>query len=775
MLRNFLFVLNRFKTASIINILGLSVALLVFFVVLMQARYDLTYDRSYTNADRIVLLHFYMYDGTTENAGTTMNFQTPAHVNDRLPEAEAYCMVAHWGSETLDIDKSSATPERYDGIPYTRTTQGFLRVFTPEITAGDTTALFSAPGKAMISEKTAQRLFGDDDPIGKTIRFHYRDDALTVQAVYRDFPDNASMPNGIYTHLQEYNESEWSFHAYFLLLPGTLNAAREKLNVKELMREEIHQYLDEHPEVEYRLLFSSLNDLYLDGPSGNRINTTLSLLAIGLLTLFIAFVNFVNLSLAMAPSRVRSITICKVMGARKTALRLMIATESVWFTALAVVLAFVGIQFLKGSAFAQELFPTIAFSIWSHAGLFAVASGVVLALAFAVGLYTMRYATSFDESEVMKGSFALGVQGVKMRNLLIVIQFTSAIALTCVAIFIQRQNDYMRNFDWGIPRKNIVFVPLSGLGQSVQSFGQELLRDPHILDYCVTRALPGRVDMFWGHEFEGKQIQLTVWSVDDRFFDFFDIDILAGRKPEHMDSVVSQIVVNEAFLKKYEFDESIVGKDFPAFGPGRLQAIAGDVHFESLHRSIEPMAFGVLSQWQNFQYVLLKLSGTEIPRTLRHIEQVWAQYNNDPLEMHFLDESMERLYQKENNMAKLIGLFGLIIVVIAVMGIYGLILFNARYREKEIAIRKVNGSSGKEIILLLNRAILVPLGIAFVIAIPIAWYAVVKWLENFAYRVPISWWVFLLGGALVLLITVLTVSAQSYRAASQNPTKALNN
>ncbi|MDR0728903.1 MAG: ABC transporter permease, partial [Prevotellaceae bacterium] len=386
MLKNFLFVLNRFKTASVINILGLSVALLVFFVVLMQVWYDFTYDRGYANADRIVRLHIYMYDGTTDNSTTSINFQIPARIHDRLPEVEAYCMMTHWGNESFDIDKGSAMPERYDNIPVARTTQGFLRVFTPEITAGDTSALFAAPGKAMISEKTARRLFGGNDPIGQTIRYHYGNGALTVQAVYRDFPDNSSMPNGLYTYLQEYDEEEWSFRACFLLRPGTLATAREKLIAKEMIGEEIAQYLDEHPEVEYRLLFSSLNDLYLDGPEGNRINTALSLLAIGLLTLVIAFVNFVNLSLAMAPSRVKNITIRKLMGANKTTLRLTVASESLLFTLIAAGMAFVGIRFLQGSAFAQELFPTIEFSLWSHARLFAVATGAILLLAFVIGL-----------------------------------------------------------------------------------------------------------------------------------------------------------------------------------------------------------------------------------------------------------------------------------------------------------------------------------------------------------------------------------------------------
>jgi putative ABC transport system permease protein len=535
--------------------------------------------------------------------------------------------------------------------------------------------------------------------------------------------------------------------------------------------------MEEHPEVSLQYRFSSLNDLYLTaaGKGGSRrLNTTLSLLAIGLLTLLIAFVNFVNLALAMAPSRVKNITIRKILGANKTALRLAIASESVLFTVIAAGMAFAGIHFLQGSTFARELFPTIAFSLWSYAGLFAVATGVILLLAFAIGLYTMRYATSFDEIEALKGSFALGVKGVKMRNLLIVIQFTSAIALICISIFIRQQNEYMRHFDWGVPRTNVLYVQLAGLGKEVAPFGQELLRDPRIVDYCILSSLPGRVGMSWGRQFEGKHVSLVVWSVDDRFFDFFEIPILAGRKPEHMDSLVSQIVVNETFLKEYGFDETIVGKDITAFGPGCVQAIARDVNFQSLHQPITPMAFAVLSQRQYFQFMMIKLAGHDIQGAIRQIKQTWNTFSSEPYNVWFLDESMDQLYQKETNMAKLIALFGFIIVVIAVMGIYGLISFNAKYREKEIAIRKVNGSSTVEIMLLLNRAILIQLGIAFAIAVPIAWYATTQWLENFAYRISVHWWVFLLSGLIVLLVTLLTVSIRSYRSATANPIKALN-
>jgi putative ABC transport system permease protein len=766
MIKNFLFVLKRFKTSSVINILGLSVALTVFFVVLMQVHYDFTYDRGYANADKIAMFYMIKDDGSESNGSTSINLHIPAQINDRLPEVEAYCSLSYMEEEPFDVDRRHAAPQTFR-LRYLCATPGFTDVFTPEILAGDVTGVFEAPGRAMISQKTAQRLFGDENPIGKTLRHHYTGQQLTVQAVCRNFPENATLGNDIYTFLHAANRrGDWSYQACFLIHPDKWAAVSEKINTPELLGEETASHFERQT---VRVQLSSPNSIYLE----RRINTTLSLLATGILTLLIAFVNFINLSLAMAPSRVRGIAIRKILGAGRNTLRTTVAAESVLFTALAAAIAFAGICLLRGSTFAQELFPTIGISLRPYIAVFATALGIILLLAFAIGTYTSHYSTSFDEAEAMKGSFARGVRGVKMRNFLIVIQFTAAIALTCISIFIRRQNSYMMNFDWKIPKENIIYLPATGLGRDAATFGEELLRDPHISDFCTTDFLPGHI---WSNSWDyldGKHINFDVWPVDSRFFDFFDIDILAGRKPDHIDSLVSQMVANETLLRKYEFDESIVGRDFDR--PGRrIQAIAEDVHFHSLHDSIVPMTFCIMAQRQNLRYILVKLTGNEVPAALGRIEQVWKQFGNDPFEAHFLDEFMDRLYQSESNMAKLIGLFGLIIVVIAIMGVYGLIVFNARYKAKEIAIRKVNGSSGAEIMLLLNRTILIRLAIAFVVAIPIAYCTAFRWLQNFAYKTPLSWWVFLLGGLIVLLVTVLTVSAQSYRAASQNPTKALN-
>ncbi|RNC64227.1 ABC transporter permease [Proteiniphilum sp. X52] len=770
--KSFFGLLKAFKSSSLINIVGLSVALIVFFIVAIQVHYDLTYDRSYKNTDK--LLQYNQYNVNTGEAGTNINFQIPARIAQAVPEIEKYCMAALWGVQKFEIDKGGTSPETYS-IHLSVTTSGFCDIFTPIILSGDTTALFSQPGKAMISQRTALRVFGDENPVGKIIRFRYGKNELMIAAVYKDFPDNSSLPNGLFTHLPENDETEWSFKSYFLVSRENQAVIQEKLNRKEIIGEEWAKYNEEHPDERFELRLTSPGDLYLNnaGKGGSkRINTTYTLLAIGIITVFIAFVNFVNLSVAMAPARVRSINIRKILGVDKMKLKLTVATESVFFTLISIVIALIAIFYISTTPFAKEIFAA-DLSFGHHLPLLVAVSLILLISSFLVGLYTMRYCTSVDEAEALKGSFSLNKRSVKLRNALIVFQFATAISLIGVSLFIKQQNDYMLHYDWGIPKENVVYVPLAGLGREAQTFGQELLRDSRIKDYTITRDIPGRVGMSWGMEFEGKQISLTVWSVDDRFFDFFGIEILEGRKPEEMDSVVSQIVVNETFLQKYDFTNEIVGKDFDTFGPGRIQAVSKDVHFETLHQSISPMAFGVLSQWQNFNTFMIKLSGNDMKGSLDYIESTWKKFSSDPFEIHFLDAEMDNLYKTETNMAYLIAIFGLIIVAIAVMGVYGLILFDAKTKLKEIAIRKINGSTEKEILVMLNRTVLLQLCIAFFIATPVVYYTIMKWLENFSYKAPLYWWIFPLSGMIVLFIVILTVSAQSWRAATANPVDAL--
>ena len=310
----------------------------------------------------------------------------------------------------------------------------------------------------------------------------------------------------------------------------------------------------------------------------------------------------------------------------------------------------------------------------------------------------------------------------------------------------------------------------------MHTFGEELKRDPRILDYTASQFIPGHVGMSWGRQFEGEQVNAWIWPVQVNFPHFFGIKMVEGRDFQDNDSTGKRcaIIFNECFMKKHQL-KNISGKPFPGFGVDlTVVGIAKNTNFSSLRDSIRPMGFAVLGNYC-MNWFFIKLSGNDVPGAVESIKKTWEKYSDEDFNLKFLDASMDKLYKNETNLAKLISMFGLITILIAIMGVYGLVVFNTRYKSKEIAIRKVNGASIKEIILMLNRTVLIQLSIAFVVAVPLSYYIVHRWLQQFAYKIPIYWWIFLVAGLLVFVITVVTVSWQSRKAATANPVDAIKN
>jgi putative ABC transport system permease protein len=765
MLKNFLFILKRFKTSSVINIIGLSAAFAVFAVVMIQVKYDFTYDRSYPDAGDIYMQSHYV-------PGEKMpvfyaNRQIPAEIEAVFPEVQAYCVVEH---NLLEIVVPSSEGEKKTFTENVlKATPGFMDVFVPAIIDGNTAGLFTESDKAMISQKTATKLFGDETPVGKFVQLDEK--PLTIVAVYRDFPENSSISNGIFTAIKESDWSEWSYQAFYRMAKQDYTGINDKINERRMFGAP-----DNVPAEQWmKGNIVPLGDYYMQYSGKGSLNGTLALLAIGIAMIAIAFINFINLTVALIPLRIRSVNLKKILGSSVPGLWVTVAMEAVFLSVIALALACFYILVFNDSAvasfFSADLSPVNSIPL-----LVTVGAGL-LAVSFLLGLYPAHYLTSVSPVMALSGTFSLSPRGVRMRNILTVVQFAASIVLIVMSVFINMQNRYMQDYDWGIRKENVVYLPGADMKSNIRSFKSEVMQNPAIVGFTTSGSVPGDVRMDLGRIFRSKRIQFTAWPVAPNFLEFFGIPVLYGNdfNPDDV-SGREKIIFNEEFLRRYEFGTDIVGGTFNTFDEGDITGIAKDVNFASLHQPIKPMAFVILNSpyWQD-NYVFLKLSGGDIRSTIDHVRGVWEKHSDKPFELSFLDSKLNELYKNENSMAKIISVFGLIAVIIAVMGVYGMIVFNARYRAKEIAIRKVNGSTIEEIMLLLNRNVLVQLGIAFVIAVPVAYLAVGKWLENFAYKTQIVAWVFLLAGIIVLLITLLTVSAQSYKAASRNPTKALNN
>jgi len=776
--RNFFFVLKRFKTSSILNILGLSVAFAVFAITLTQVYYDLSFDRNFKNADDIYFASQLFSRG---ERGTTMPTTMGKEIQSKFPEVKSYCLVNPNTSDEflVDVINSKGIKQKFT-TKVTPVTAGFLDVFTPEIVKGSTKDLFAGQGKAMITQSTAQKLFGDENPIGKTIYYHFskqfynnqKTNLVTVMAVCTDFPKNCSIENGIYTLLPDDQPENYNYNGYFVVNKSGYTKLLSQLNSEKFFGKERWQEMQKSAE-KATVELTPLNKAHFDLEKG-RLTTTLSLLAIGILTLIIAYINFLNFSIAISPTRVKGLNIHKILGGSPLKLKLILASEAALFSLLSFILALFYISFLK-ETFISDYFSA-DMSLSANKPLLTVIGFVALLFGLLFGWYPARYIVSFQPAVALRGAFAMSARSVRLRNTLITIQFIAAITLIIVALFIQVQNNFMQHRSWGIQKENIVYVPYGQLKIDMHTFGEELKRDPRILDYTASQFLPGNVGMSWGRQFEGKQVNAWIWPVQVNFLNFFGIKMTDGRDFQDADStnMKNAIIFNENFVRKHQL-KNILGKDFPGFDLTlSVVGVAKNTNFSSLRDSIRPLGFAVLGNY-SMNWFFIKLSGNDISGAIESIKKTWEKYSDEDFDIKFMDATMDKLYKNETNLAKLISMFGLITILISIMGVYGLVVFNTRYKSKEIAIRKVNGASVKEIILMLNRTVLIQLSIAFVVAVPLSYYIVHRWLQQFAYKIPIYWWIFLLAGLLVFVITVVTVSWQSRKAATANPVDAIKN
>ncbi|MFV0376746.1 MAG: ABC transporter permease, partial [Mangrovibacterium sp.] len=484
-------------------------------------------------------------------------------------------------------------------------------------------------------------------------------------------------------------------------------------------------------------------------------------------------VNFINFATSQAPLRAKALSIGRVLGGRRISAMAQITAESVLlaFAAMLISLLIYRLSF----RFIESLFSIEGLGLEGRSYFLAVFVLFALLFGVAAGLYPSKYISSPPVAQTIRGKIHFTGKGKVFRNALIVVQFIFTIALITSSLLIEKQLNYWQNFDIGINKDHVVYLPTSGeLRKHDKAFADELMKNQSIVDYTYAQFIPGEVAMGWGREVEGQYISFKCWPVDNRFLDFFGIELAQGRKFAASDqSDINDFILNERAVAEFEWknplERSINGFDgdmHPVVG------VAKDFNFSSLKAEIPAMAFWRTNERKN--RLMLRIAPGNYAQVLKYIRETAHRFDpKNQFEVNFLDEALNKLYAKEERMARFIEFVALWTILLSVTGLLGLVVFISRDRTKEIGIRKVNGAKVAEILAMLNKDFIKWVAIAFVIATPIAWYAMNKWLENFAYKTTLSWWIFVLAGVLALAIALLTVSWQSWRAATRNPVEAL--
>ena len=766
--QNFIFLLKRFKTASILNILGLSVAFAVAIVISIQSYYDITYNQGFDKSETIANVSFKVVKEDRSVDYFSMPFGK--ELTDKFPEMRNHCMINVNAEMDIYIKENNGHQIDFQISPL-GVTKSFFEIFTPKMIKGNFSNLDDGTDKIILNKTTAKKLYGNQDPIGKLIQVKGSDKTYTIIAICEDFAKNSLFKeyDGLVNLAFDDNANQWGYQLFVDMPKGVDETLIPKLN-------DYKKLTDGTDDVTVEFQIKYIKDDYFR--EANNKTTFLSLLAIGIIVLIIAYINYLNISVAMIPARIKSINIHKILGASKSKMRLIVLSEGIAFTLIAIVVALFLIHFFSGTSFSQLFNANLALN--ANIPIISILVLLFFGIIILIGLYPSIYASSFPEVIALKGSYSLSSKGSRLRNILIVIQFAAAISIASIAYFIQIQYDYMKNFSTGIEKENIVYIPIKRIKTDLKTLGEQMIDNPQVLDYTFAQSIPGNVYMGWTRPFMDEYVFFTSWPVSHNFLDFFGIKIIAGENfvvSKNDTLSPEQIIVNNRFLEKYHFtQEQVLNKELWGFSEGIIQGIAGNVNFASVYNPIEPMAFVVLNgkyRDKRFNYIFLKISDTDVPETIEYIKNTWSRFSDDPLDLTFLDTKMNDMYKKEANVSMLVGIFGLVTILITVMGLYGLIIFNARYKMKEIAIRKVNGSTVKEILIFLNKKTLLLFLIGFVTSVPLSYLVISKWLESFPFKAPIPAWLFIASGLLVLVISIVTVSWQSWRAATTNPVNSL--
>ena len=765
----------RYKLSSGLTLLSLVVAFIGIIVLSLYISFERSFDSFHENGDEI---YFFTYNGETNRVPALL---LQEFLNE-IPDIEQGVVVWPWGETGLKrLDDNSK-----DAINVKTTAFGkdFFTMFDFPLMYGDPESALNEPMSVVISQKVAQMVFGEEDPLGKQLSLGQLL-PFKVTGVMYDMPKNTAFKNDVIISFETFMQpgrdwigaqqwSEWSYNIFIQLTPGANSKiVEEKISNISAVSNVLDRMKSQNPKLGFVKLVPLKEIHYMQGLFYPTISKTVLdiLILLTFILITMGIVNFINFSTSQAPLRAKSLSIQQIMGEKKWHSRMQIVGEAVILSVVGLIIALIihdlAYNYIQNEFGIQGLALDGRYSLMVWFLLFAIVFGV------AAGWYPSRYITLPPVCQAVKGKMNFAGKGKGFRQMLITIQFVFTIVMIVAALTIEKQLNFWRNFDLGIDKENVVyFFTTDKLQQSHQALADELLKNNEIVDYTYSQFIPGYVGMGWSRWIDDQHISFKCWPIDDRFFNFFGLKVIDGREFLKGEGDINSFIINEKAVEIFGW-ENPLEKKLPGFDfEGDILGIAQNFNFSSLRHEIEPMTFWLTNTRKNV--LMLKVKATNYTNLIRFIKEVALSFDGEArVEPHFLDNTLERLYEKEERLADFIEFIAVWCILLALTGLLGITIFISRDRVKEIGIRKVNGATTVEIMAMLNSNIVAWVAIAFVIATPIAYFAMSQWLQNFAYRTPLSWWVFALAGVLALVIALLTVSWQSWLAARRNPVEAL--
>ncbi len=790
-IRNFTSIFRKFVTANLLNLLGLSLAFASFFVIMTQVNYDLGFNKSFTEHENLYRLTMELGAGM-EDYGATLPRPLVEQLATASPHVTDYGIKQGW----TNYDQFLVGEQEY-ALTLTYGIHDFLSVFKPTVIDGDLKGL-QQNGNIVLTQSEAVRIFGTTDAVGKTLNYKWQDDDFYhVCAVIEDYPENNLLHGSCFigVNSNEGNYHNWNYDAYIRVddvkyLPTVLTVMRQK--AIQLFKEDFNMTNQKEADALQVVLtpvadahFSeALNKISTDTYSVNRSSVYL-LICFSLLVIVIAAVNFMNFNLAETPMRIRSINTQKVLGATTAVLRGSLLVEAVIISLIAFVLA-MALVYLAHDLGLQDLVQG-SILLQDHLWLIGITLMISVVVGLLAGAYPAYYVTSFPPALVLKGSFGLSPKGRVLRTVLIGLQFVVSFILIIGVGIMYLQSHLIFHVDYGFDKDEVMVVPTApDTRNHADAIDADLRKIPGIEGASLAQNVLGCSDRYqtWGRGEGNKHMTFSCIFVDWRFLEVMGIDIVEGRNFRETDGDV--YIFNESAKKKYPWlavNKPINDEDMPVIG------FCEDIKYSSLRvdDSQLPIAFMVPDRkgyywndgfWRNVLLVRVA-KGVDKREAKQKVLETVLKYEHgcrpDIDSLHYLDDELEQSYRQERLFTKQILLFSLLAILISVIGVFGMTMFESEYRRKEIGVRKVFGSSTKEILMMFNRRYLYILLACFVVAAPIGYMVGVHWLEGFAVRTSISPLLFLVSFLLIALITILTVTYQSWKNATENPVNSIKN